>query len=157
MSWSVLESLAACIRARLEEQLKPHLSLWTMVTVLLLIFMLVASKAEKVAADPMLAARIFGAEAWVLLTLLGVTTLVDRLLGMSYEDHMAIAFVSATKNASVAAAIAVTALGPMAALPAALIPVIQAPVVISYMHLSHKIRRLFTVADRRAAALQQPG
>jgi ACR3 family arsenite transporter len=147
----LLHRIVACVRKQLEKELKPHLSLWTMVTMLVLIALLVAAKAGKIVAKPELALEIFGAEAAMLFTLLGLVTVIDKLLGMNYEDHMAIAFLSATKNASVAAAIAVTALSPMAALPAALIPVIQAPVAISYVQISPKLRRIFPSAAEAEA------
>ena len=150
-----LSHLKRCIRAKLEKELKPHLSLWTMITMIILIALLVANKAMIIITKPMLAVDIFALQAAILFTLFGIVTAVDKLLRMTYEDHMAIAFISATKNASVAAAIAVTALSPLAAVPAALIPVIQAPIAISYVQVAPKLRRYFP--SRQEARVRQTG
>jgi len=139
----ILRGIKRCIMTSLEQELKPHLSLWTMITMIILIALLVANKAMIIITKPMLAVDIFALQAAILFTLFGIVTAVDKLLHMTYEDHMAVAFISATKNASVAAAIAVTALSPLAAVPAALIPVIQAPIAISYVQIAPKLRKYF--------------
>ena len=138
-----LRGIKRCIMASLEQELKPHLSLWTMITMIILIALLVANKAMIIVKKPMLAVDIFTLQAAILFTLFGIVTAVDKLLRLTYEDHVAVAFISATKNASVAAAIAVTALSPLAAVPAALIPVIQAPIAISYVQIAPKLRKYF--------------
>lgn len=74
-------------------------------------------------------------QSLMLAILLGLAELIDNWLGISLERHSAMAFISATKNQSVAAAIAVTDLGKAAALVPALVPVVQAPVAIAYLHL----------------------
>jgi ACR3 family arsenite transporter len=146
-----LRVVKACIVRSLEQSVKPHLSLSTMITMLILIALLVANKAGMLVSKPLLALEIIALQAIMLAALLGLATLLDRLLGMSYEDHAAIAFISATKNASVAAAIALMALGPAAAVPAALVPVVQAPVAIAYLQALPKLRGLFQPARRRVS------
>lgn len=138
-----LHDTLRCLEAKLEASMKPHLSLTTMASLLALIALLVAAKAELVATKPLLALEIFALQGALLATLLGLLTALNPRLGISYEDHAAIAFISSTRNAGVAAAIAVTALGPAAALPAALVPVIQAPVAITYVQATSRLRALF--------------
>ena len=141
------ESLVREFRARfvedLERSVKPHLSLITMISMLLLIALLGASRARLIVGRPYTTFEIIGMQAVMLAILLGVVTGVDRLIGVSYEENEAIAFISATKNQSLAAAIAVMALGPGAAVVPALIPAVQAPVAIAYLHASPRLRKIF--------------
>lgn len=138
-----LKSFEMKVVKELERSIKPHLSLATMVSMLVLICVLAASKAFMMINSPQIALMVIGLQAVMLFTILGLVTVSDRLIRMSYDDHEAIAFISATKNQSVAAAIAVMALGPGAALVPALVPVIQAPVAIAYVNLSDLVRRMF--------------
>ena len=128
---------------RIEGKLKPILSLATMITMLILIGLLVASKAEIVVEKPRIVAEIVILQSAMLFTLFGVITFLDKIFKVSYSDHMAVAFISATKNQSVAAAIAVMALSLKSAIVPALIPIIQAPIVIGYLHLHPWLRRIF--------------
>jgi len=64
---------------------------------------------------------------------------IYEIIIIRYKNHITI-FVSATKNPSVAAAIAVMALNSKVAVVPALIPVIRAPTVIGYLRL-HQILR----------------
>jgi ACR3 family arsenite transporter len=152
-----LEEIKACITRMLEQSIKPHLSLSTMITMLILIALLVANKAGMLVSKPLLAAEIIALQTAMLAALLGSVTLLDKLLGICYEDHAAIAFISATKNASVAAAIALMALGPAAAVPAALVPVVQAPVAIAYLQALPRLRRIFVTKTAEATITVKTG
>ncbi|MGB9786190.1 MAG: hypothetical protein ACPLRJ_02805 [Infirmifilum uzonense] len=57
--------------------------------------------------------------------MLGLLIPLSKIIGVNYRDHQAIAFLSVTKNQSVAAAIAVMALSPEASIVPALIPMVQ--------------------------------
>ena len=116
-----------------QESIKYLLQLATMASMLALIFLLVAFKAGLVVRSPLLAGEVIALQAVMIAALLGITVWADRALGVAREAHAAIAFISATKNQSIAAAIAVMALGPQAALVPALVPIIQAPLVIAYL------------------------
>lgn len=133
-----------CIADGLERSVKPHLSFYTMLTMLILVALLVASKSIIILNKPVLAAEIVILQALMLAILLGGVTIVDKLIRVKYENHMAMVFITATKNQSVAAAIAVMALGPKAALVPALIPAIQAPVAIAYLQSESMIKKLLT-------------
>jgi len=133
---------------RIEGNLKPILSLATMITMLILIGLLVASKAEVVVEKPKIVAEIVILQSAMLFTLFGVITILDKILNVSYGDHMAVSFISATKNQSVAAAIAVMALSLKSAIVPALIPMIQAPIVIGYLHLHPWLERFLNVRKK---------
>lgn len=129
----------------IEIRLKPILSLATMITMLILIALLVASKAEVVVEKPKIVCEIVLLQSVMLLTLFGLITILDKIFKLTYREHMAVAFISATKNQSVAAAIAVMALSLKSAIVPALIPIIQAPIVIGYLHLHPWLRKIFKV------------
>jgi ACR3 family arsenite efflux pump ArsB len=128
---------------KIEGNLKPILSLATMITMLILIGLLVASKAEVVVEKPKIVAEIVILQSAMLFTLFGVITVIDKIFNVNYSNHMAVAFISATKNQSVAAAVAVMALSLKSAIVPALIPLIQAPIVIGYLHLHPWLERFF--------------
>jgi ACR3 family arsenite efflux pump ArsB len=117
-----------------DKTIKPHLSLATMLSMLVLIFVLVLNQAMTVINKPMLALLIIVYQSIVIVALLLVSTLVSKALRISYEDHQALAMISVTKNQSVAAAMATAALGPQSALAPALIPIIQPVLAIAYLN-----------------------
>ncbi len=137
-----VEKAIECLEGKISTRLKPILSIWTMVFMLALISLLIANKASLLISKPTLAAYIISAQlgvyAIIILSLLGVSV----LLKIKYRDHMATAFISLTKNQSVAAAMAVLAIGSTAAIPAALIPAIQPIVAILYISASPIIKRV---------------
>ncbi|MCL5068098.1 MAG: hypothetical protein M1368_07080 [Thaumarchaeota archaeon] len=75
------------------------------------------------------------------------TMLVSKAMHLSYEDHQAVAFISVTKNQSVAAAIATMALNPVSALAPAIIPMIQPVIAIIYIHLEKPVRNFFALPE----------
>ena len=89
------------------------------------------------------------------LTLL-VVTLIDRRLGMGYEEHMAIAFTSTGKNNATAIAIATTAFSPMVAIPAATMPIFQILLMVLYLRAAPRLRAWFPPAGAPAGAAVAP-
>jgi ACR3 family arsenite efflux pump ArsB len=89
------------------------------------------------------------------LTLL-VVTLIDRRLGMGYEEHMAIAFTSTGKNNATAIAIATTAFSPMVAIPAATMPIFQILLMVLYLRAAPRLRAWFPPADAPVGAAVAP-
>ena len=140
---SLISRIEACIVKRLEEATKPHLSLVTMVSMLMLMALVIASKAMLMITRPLLALEIIGVEEAGLLAALLLVTLIDLALRMPFEDHAAVAFLSPTKNVGIAAAVAMTAFGAETVLPIALFPVIQAPTMIAYLQAMPVVKRLF--------------
>jgi len=138
------KNLVSCIEKQLEKQVKPHLSLATMISMLVLICLLIANKATLLIQKPSIALEILALQTAMLGILLALITFLDKILHIKHGEHSAIAFISATKNQSVAAAIAVMALGPKAAIPPALVPAIQAPIAIIYLQILPKIKGLFS-------------
>ncbi len=70
-------------------------------------------------------------------------TLVDVAFKVRYRDHMAITFTSVGKNEGTAMAIALGAGIGLAAVPAAITPLLQIPFLVTYMKLHWKIAGRF--------------
>ncbi len=134
------------VRERLEDKImkriKPYLSIWTITFMLTLIGVLIANKARLLISKPSLALYIISAQLVIYATVILSVIVASKVLNIGYRDHMAMVFISLTKNESVAAAMAVLAIGPTAAIPAALIPAIQPLVAILYISVAHIIKRI---------------
>ncbi len=131
--------------------IRPYLSLATMLSMFALIFVLVDKEAPVMVAKPQTVGYIIGYQTAIIVGILIVSILVSRAMHLSYEDHQAVAFISVTKNQSVAAAIATMALNPVSAIAPAIIPMIQPVLAIIYINLEKPVRKLFALQDDRAA------
>jgi len=132
MEWAASQS--GIRRGVIELRLKHLMQTLTMLSMLALVVLLVASKAGLLERNPLIAVTVIGLQVLMLALLLELVEAVDRAMKVSYRAHSAIALISATKNQSIAAAIAVMALGPRAAIAPALVLVIQTLVAIAYLH-----------------------
>ncbi len=114
----------------------PAISLLGMYTIVFLIFMekaaLIASKIS------MVAIALIPLTLYYLISL-GFMTFVDKLVGISYKDHMAITFTSVGKNEGTAMAIALAAGTGLMAIAPALTPIIQIPFLVGYVKIWKKI------------------
>ncbi|MDG7037439.1 MAG: arsenic resistance protein [Nitrososphaerota archaeon] len=126
-------------------KIHPYLSTATMMGMLALIFVLVLKVGTLMVQKPFLVGAVIGYQSLIIVSLLIISVFVSRAMHASYEDHQAVAFISVSKNQSVAAAIAILALTPIGALAPAIIPMIQPVLIIIYIHLDGYVRRLFRV------------
>ena len=127
---------------KIMKKIKPYLSIWTVTFMLALIGVLIANKAGLLVSNPSLALYIISAQLVIYATVILSIIAASKVLNIGYRDHMAMAFISLTKNESVAATMAVLAIGPTAAIPAALIPAVQPVVAILYISVAHIIKRI---------------
>jgi ACR3 family arsenite transporter len=125
------------------KSLRPYLSLITMLSMFALIFVLVMREGTLMVAEPLLVGEVIGYQSAIIVGILLLSVFVSRAMRLSYEDHQSVAFISVTKNQSVAAAIATLALSPESALVPAIIPIIQPVLAIAYIHLEGPVRALF--------------
>lgn len=126
------------------ETSRKNLSLVTMLSMFSLVFTLVFKEAPIIVARPDLVAYLIGFQSVIIVGILILSLIVSRLIDLSYEDHQALALISISKNQSVAAAIAVLSLNPVAALAPSVIPMIQPVLVIIYIHMEKTVRTLFS-------------
>jgi len=125
------------------KSLRPYLSLTTMLSMFALIFVLVMREGTLMVAQPLLVGEVIGSQSAIIVGILLLSVFVSRAMRLSYEDHQSVAFISVTKNQSVAAAIATLALSPESALVPAIIPIIQPVLAVAYIHLEGPVRALF--------------
>jgi len=104
-----------------------------MTFMLALIALLIANKARLLISKPSLVTYIISEQLGIYTIVILFLLATSKTLNIEHRDHMAAAFISLTKNQSVAAAMAVLAIGSTAAIPAALIPAIQPIVAILYV------------------------
>ena len=131
-----------CLENKIMKKIKPYLSIWTITFMLALIAVLIANKAGLLISNPSLAFYIITAQLVIYTTVILSVIIASKVLNIAYKEHMAVAFISLTKNESVAATMAVLAIGPTAALPAALIPAIQPLVATLYISIAHTVKRI---------------
>ncbi len=124
-----------------ERKIGPHLSFITMTCMLILIFLLIMSKARIIVNKPNIAITIILGQAFIILAVLGVLWIITKTLRIRYGEHTAIAYVSMTKNESAATIISAVALGGAATVAPAIIPAIQPVLCIIYLHILVRIRR----------------
>jgi len=128
-----------------DKELKPYLSLATMFSMLILVFVLIARKTSVFTSKPWIAVEILTYQAILTLITIALLLLVNRVLGILYREHQTITLLTITKNQSVAAAIVASSLGGSTAMLApALIPAIQPVLAIAYLHLEKYVRKLFS-------------
>ncbi len=139
---SRVEDALECIEGRIGRSIKPYLSIWTIISMLLLVGTLIAAKASLLLSKPYLAGEIIGYQVIMYIVIIFSIIALTKALDISYEDHSAIAFISLTKNESVAAAVSVMAIGAAAAIPAALIPAIQPVIAILYLWSLPKLKHV---------------
>jgi|DewCreStandDraft_2_1066082.scaffolds.fasta_scaffold01681_8 ACR3 family arsenite efflux pump ArsB len=128
------------------QPLFPSLSLMAMYGIVFLIFFakatMIVDKWQTVAV------LIFPNALFIAITLVVVTWL-NRRLGLSYRDHMAVVFASTGKNNGTAIAIATTAFSPLVAIPAATMPIFQIMFLVLYLKMADRLRGYF--GERPAA------
>ncbi len=124
-------------------KVKPYLSVATMVTLLPVMAIIFFTQGEMLADRWTLLIPLFGATIGYLIVMLAFQTWLDRRLGISYGDHMGIAFLSAGKNNGTAIAITTLAFGPLVAIPAATLPLFQSTLLILYVQMAPWVRRYF--------------
>ena len=122
---------------------KPLFGLSTMATMLAVVGMIFFMKARLLVSHWTLLIPLLGATVIYLAIILPLITWLDCRLGMSYGDHMGIAFLSTGKNNGTAIAIAVLAFGPLVAIPAATLPLFQIVFLVGYVNLAPRVRAYF--------------
>ena len=124
----------------------PSISLLAMFGIIFLIFF---GKATMIVSKYQVVLLLLVPSALYVILSLALQTWLNRRLGLSYQDHMAVAFASASSNNSTAIAIATMAFSPLVAVPAATMPIIQTLLMVSYLKLAPHVREYF--AGRRQA------
>ena len=126
-------------------RIKPVLGLIPAATMLLLMALIFFSKGQMLAQQWRALMPLLGATFAFLVIMLVLMTWLNRRLGLSYAEHVAVTFVSSGKNNATAIAIAVSVAGfsPLVAVPAATLPLFQAILLVGYVQMAGAIRRYY--------------
>jgi ACR3 family arsenite transporter len=124
-------------------RIRPYLSVATICALLPLMAAIFFGQGEMLAKRWTLLVPLFAATVGYLVVILALSTWLDRRLGLSYEEHMGIAFLTSGKNNGTAIAITTLAFGPLVAVPAATLPLFQSTLLILYVQLAPWVRRYF--------------
>ncbi len=131
----------------------PALSLLAMYGIVFLIFF---SKASMIADKWQTVLLLLVPNAIFIALTLAVVTWVNKRVGLSYEDNMAVVFASTGKNNGTAIAIATMAFSPLVAIPAATMPIFQILLMVFYLKMAGRLRAYFGSAPGRAERLEHP-
>ena len=127
------------------ERIQPLFSIVTILGLLLIVTLIFFSKSPGLAKQWRMLLLLAVVTFLYLAIMFPLLTLADKAFGLSYEQHMGIAFLSTGKNNGTAIAIAVMAFSPLVAIPAATLPLFQIIFSILYVQLAPRIRRLWEV------------
>ena len=136
------KGVKGCLENKIMKEIKPYLSIWTVTFMLVLIGVLIANKARLLISNPSLALYIISAQLVIYIAIILSLIIASKILSIRYRDHMAMTFISLTKNQSVAATMTVLTMGPTAAIPAVLIPAIQPLIAILYISAARNVKRI---------------
>jgi len=125
--------------------IKPYLGVIPALTMLLVMTLIFFSKGDMLTHNWTMLLPLMAATLAFLIAILALMTWLNRRMGLSFEEHMAVAFVCSGKNNATAIAIALSTagFGPLVAVPAATLPMFQAVLLVGYVHLAERIRRYY--------------
>ena len=135
------------------QQWQPFFPSLSLIAMFGLIFLVFSGKATMIVSKWQEVAVLLVPSALYIALSLALQTWLNRRLGLSYQDHMAVAFASSSSNNATAIAIATMAFSPLVALPAATMPIIQQLLMASYLKLADWVRSYFEA--RRARGEQR--
>ena len=146
----------AIVRRRGEQavkRLQPLLGASSMLAMFLIIFLIFFAKEQLIAGKWQTVMLLLVPNAlFIALTLLAATWL-DRRLGLSYREHMAVVFAATGKNNATAVAVATVAFSPLVAVPAATMPIFQVLLLVGYLKAAARVRRYFTATSTRSVSV----
>lgn len=136
------------IKAKGEEgfvKAKPLFSLITLSTLLFMVIAIFMLKAQVLTQKWQLVINLGIITLIFLVVMFPLITLLNKWTGLSYKEHMAVAFLSTGKNNGTAIAIAMLAFGPLVAIPAAILPLFQIIFSIGYVYLAGRVMKFYGV------------
>ncbi len=136
-------------------RLQPLLSAASMLAMFAIIFLIFFAKAPMIVDRWQTVLLLLIPNALFMATTLGLATWLNRRIGLSYSEHMAVVFASAGKNNATAIAIAATAFSPLVAVPAATMPIFQILLMIGYVKLAPRVRGYFARTPHAQVAVSQ--
>lgn len=119
-----------------------------------IVFIAVGMQAHNILSQPGIILLLIPAIAILYSLLFALAVLYAKVVGLDYEDAIAIGYSTTAKNHSITLALAITAFGGMATLPPAFAPIVQIPLMIIILRLAPWLhQRLFPSRLVEAPAL----
>jgi len=128
--------------------LQPAFSVASMVAMFAIIFLIFFTKADLIVERWQTVLVLMIPNVLFMALTLGLATWLNRRLGLSYAEHMAVVFASAGKNNGTAIAIAATAFSPLVAIPAATMPIFQMVFMIGYLKAAERIHAYYSAGGK---------
>lgn len=142
--WVTRKALLRSLGAGGPARLAPVFSSASMLAMFAIIFLIFFAKAQMIVDRwPTVLLLLVPNALFMALTLAGATWL-NRRMGLTYAEHMAVVFASAGKNNATAIAIAATAFTPLVAVPAATMPIFQVLLMVGYLKIAPRVRHYYT-------------
>ncbi len=138
------------------KRLQPAFASASMLAMFAIVFLIFFAKTDMIVAKWPTVLLLLVPNALFIAVTLALATWLDRRLGVSYRDHMAVVFASTGKNNGTAIAIAAMAFSPMVAIPAATMPIFQVILLVVYLRMAGWVRALFTPASPPGPAAARP-
>jgi len=120
-------------------RLGPVFSAASMLAMFAIIFLIFFAKASMIVDRWQMVLLLLVPNAFFMALTLAGATWLNRRLGLTYPEHMAVVFASAGKNNATAIAIAATAFTPLVAVPAATMPIFQVLLMVGYLKIAPRI------------------
>ena len=136
--------------------LAPVFSSASMLAMFAIIFLIFFAKAEMIVDRWQMVLLLLVPNALFMALTLAVATWLNRRLGLTYGEHMAVVFASAGKNNATAIAIAATAFTPLVAVPAATMPIFQVLLMVGYLKIAPRVRHYYAHSPHARVAMAQP-
>jgi ACR3 family arsenite transporter len=138
--WLTRKGIVAWRGSGVLSRLQPVFSAASMLAMFAIIFLIFFAKAQMIVDRWQTVLVLLVPNALFMAATLGLATWLNRRIGLSYGEHMAVVFASAGKNNATAIAIAATAFSPLVAVPAATMPIFQVLLMIGYVKLAPRVR-----------------
>ena len=138
------------------KRLQPLLGAASMLAMFAIIFLIFFAKEQMIVGKWQTVLLLLVPNAlFIALTLL-VATWLDRRLGLSYREHMAVVFASTGKNNATAIAIATVAFSPLVAVPAATMPIFQVLLLVGYLKAAGWVCRYYRCGESGVGIVPAP-
>ena len=152
--WATRKALVAARGPGAPAHLAPMFSAASMLAMFAIIFLIFFAKAEMIV-DRWHMVLLLVPNALFMVLTLAVATWLNRRLGLTYGEHMAVVFASAGKNNATAIAIAATAFTPLVAVPAATMPIFQVLLMVGYLKIAPRLRHYYAGNPHARVAVTQ--
>jgi arsenite transporter len=135
--------------------LAPVFSAASMLAMFAIIFLIFFAKAEMIVDRWQMVLLLLVPNALFMALTLAAATWLNRRVGLTYGEHMAVVFASAGKNNATAIAIAATAFTPLVAVPAATMPIFQVLLMVGYLKIAPRVRHYYAGNPHARVAVAQ--